>query len=194
MNSKIKDAKIFIILILILILITGTVADAVVFKETKLGNFTDDHRYYVHLYNIDDSESLTVNGEPIATVSIHHDQLVDITNYLKIGNNIIGLEAENTQYIWEYGFDLMQDSSIIWSDSCGSPGNGCENGDQTLGVVYRNTITFGLNYIIPAEIPITIKQTVTTQAEIPQKTPSFEFIMVIVSTMVIYYLRKRQIK
>ncbi len=170
-----------IILVVFVLLMIGTMpAMGKINIVTELGPFHGDHKYYVRLYNPDDSETLTINGKLIATVAIDQNILIDITSFLKDGDNIIILEDENTWYTWHYGFEIIQDSNTIWTDSCGRPGTGCENDDITLGTVYRNIITLKL------------ESTMATMNVPDKKIPGFEIISSIFILIFIYTLFPRR--
>jgi hypothetical protein len=124
-------------------------------KQIILGPIDGYHRYYIHIYNVDDIAKVKVNGQLIATMSLRQDSgWIEITGYLLEGDNTIELTDENgPEAGWAYGFDLKRDDSIIWSDSCGTPGSpGCDYNDLTRGLVYRNIITLKLVTISPTHI------------------------------------------
>lgn len=141
-----------------LIMITNIAANSVeipsVDKQIILGPIEGYHKYYIHIYNVDDIAKMKLNGQLIATINFENDsRWIEITKYLLEGDNTIELTEENGPDGWAYGFDLKRDESIIWSDSCGMAGSdGCEYGDLTRGLVYRNIITLKLEEISPTPI------------------------------------------
>lgn len=189
-NEIIKMSMKFVIigLILLFTIIPPVMGNGII-KNTNLGPFYGNHRYYIHLYNVDDIERITINGEILATVSVNHENMVDITNYLKDGTNSISLTDENTAYIWTYGFDIIQDSNTIYSDSCGTvagvigigarPGNGCNSDDETLGIVYQNFIMLTLGQ---APIP----------TPYPPRTSGFEILITIAIVAIVYANKRRR--
>ncbi|MCX9081952.1 MAG: hypothetical protein OIN83_07125 [Candidatus Methanoperedens sp.] len=124
-------------------------------KQIILGPIDGYHRYYIHVFNVDDIARVKINTQLIATMSFKNDSgWIEITKYLVEGDNTIELTNENgPENGWAYGFDLKRDDSIIWSDSCGMAGSlGCEYDDITTGLVYRNIITLKLVTISPTHI------------------------------------------
>lgn len=114
-------------------------------KKETLGPYGGGHRYYIHIYNVDDIAKAIVNGKLIGQMNYQQDSgWIEITNYLSEGKNSIEFNLENGQYGgWTYGFEIKQeDSNIIWKDSCGTSGTmGCMNNDGTRGLVYRDILT-----------------------------------------------------
>lgn len=150
--------------------------------KTNLGPYDGNHKYYIHLFNVDDIEKVTVNGNLIMTIRYSQDSgWVDISNYLIDGENTIELIDENnpgeqTGNYWTYGFELRQDdSNIIWREQCGnvgSPSIGCKGNDRTGGLVYRNIITLKLGaslYVKKEASPYSIRQYQTTTVAIQIK-------------------------
>lgn len=122
----------------------GITSSILIDKTGTLGPYDKGHRYYIHVYNVDDVAKAIVNGNKVAQVNYPQgDKWVEITNYLKDGSNTIELTDENGYSGWTYGFEISQDNSnIILTDSCGIVGHmGCMNNDVTNGFVYRNIIT-----------------------------------------------------
>ncbi|MCX9084615.1 MAG: hypothetical protein OIN87_07460 [Candidatus Methanoperedens sp.] len=111
-------------------------------KKITLGPYSDHHRYYIHMYkHPDDIEKVKVNGKLIATLSFRQDSgWIDITEDLSESENTIELTNEyGPDGEFAYIFELKQNDSIIWSDSCGTTGSsGCKDEDITRGVVYRS--------------------------------------------------------
>lgn len=121
-------------------------------RQTIIGPIEGYHKYYIHIYNVDDLAKVNLNGHLIETMIFGQDSgWIEITGYLQEGNNTFELTDENgPEGGWAYGFDLKQDDSIIWSDSCGMAGfNGCEYNDLTRGLAYRNMITLRLMTVSP---------------------------------------------
>ena len=112
-------------------------------KQISLGPYTAGNKYYLRIYNVDDVAKAIVNNTQVKTVNYYQDSgWFDITQYLKEGDNSIELTVENSSAGWTYGFDLRQNDSNIWQDSCGNIGvAGCKSNDQTRGLVYRCLIT-----------------------------------------------------
>lgn len=153
-------------------------------EKTLLGPYDGYHKYYIHIYNVDDVAKATVNGNFIRSISYQQDSgWVEITNYLLDGDNIIELTIENDPggfagNFWTYGFELRQDdSNVIWRDSCGTvaigggTSEGCRN-DQTRGLVYRNLITLKLGAMLSVKkeaSPYSIRQYQTTTVTVQIK-------------------------
>lgn len=135
-------------------------------KKETLGPYTtESHKYYIHIFSVDDVAKAVINGKLIAQVNyLQESGWIDITQYLKEGDNKIELTDENGQYGgWTYGFEIRQDdSNIIWRDQCGNTGTwGCMNDDQTRGLVYRDIITL---IITPAKDKETVPTVSTASA------------------------------
>ena len=140
-----------------ILLLFGGIATAIpIDKTTTLGPYVSGSKYYVHLYNVDDTAKATVNnGLQVVQTGYYQDSgWIDITSNLKDGSNTILLTNENGPGGWTYGFEIKKDSNIIFKESCGKVGTeGCMNNDGTQGIVYRNIITLTLGGI-GAAIPI----------------------------------------
>lgn len=144
MNRRLQN-KIFMV-VAIFLLTAGIAAAALVpiIKEEKLGPYKQGHRYYIHVYNVDDVANAYVNGKLVLTETLLQDSgWVEITKYLEKGKNKIEFSTENKLIGWTYGYAIRQDgSNIIFQDECGTVGTkGCMNNDFTLGNVYDNVIT-----------------------------------------------------
>ena len=142
MTKRIEN-KIFVV-VAIFLLATGIAAAIPADKKETLGPYGQGHKYYVHVYNVDDLATATVNGKVVAVVNIFGDSgWVDITDDMKQGKNIIEFDLINTYIGWTYGFELRQDdSNIIFKDECGTVGvKGCFENDLTKGPVYHKALT-----------------------------------------------------
>ncbi len=139
-------------IIILILSLFGDIASAIpIDKKETLGPYDGGHKYYIHIYNVDDVAKAIVKGNQIAQINYQQDSgWIEITGYLTEGSNTIEFTDENAQgqptyRYWTYGFELRQDdSNIIWKDSCGTVGNpstGCMNNDITTGLVDRNIIT-----------------------------------------------------
>jgi hypothetical protein len=147
MIKKSIFSMVFSVFFMFSICIVATAAEIPIDRQITIGPIEGYHRYYIHIYNVDDDAKAKVNGKLIATMSFGQDSgWIDINSYLLEGDNTIELTGENgPESGWAYGFDLKRDDSIIWSDSCGSAGsNGCEYSDTTKGLVYRKILTLKL--------------------------------------------------
>lgn len=147
---------------------------------TSLGPYEPGHRYYVSIYNIDDTGTVYVNDNLISSIGYGQESgLVDITDFLKVGYNTIRFVDTNDHGgAYAYGFRLYQDSSIIWADSCGKVGN-------ILTRVYCNTGMTGLT-VYDNIISLNIKM-----PYVP-RSPGFEFILVIMGIFIVIYLNKEK--
>jgi hypothetical protein len=133
----------------VITLTLGGIATAIpIDKTSSLGPYVSGSKYYVHLYNVDDTAKATVNGVQVVQTDYYQDSgWIDITSYLKDGSNTILLTNENGPGGWTYGFEIKKDSNVILTDSCGTVGTaGCLQ-DYTVGLVYRNVITLTLGGI-----------------------------------------------
>lgn len=135
-----------ILAIAVIFLISTSIAAAIpIDKQETLGIYEGVHKYYIHIYNVDDIAKASVNGNLIAQTNYYQDAgWIEITGYLKNGANTIEFTNENTVGGWTYRFEIRQDdSNVIWMNACGTVGTvGCMNNDGTVGLVYRNIITF----------------------------------------------------
>lgn len=142
-------------------------------EKKELGVYDGIHKYYIHIYNVDDIIKVYINGNLITTISDYTSSFpdsgwIDVTNFLFNGDNIIEFTVENGPGYWTYGFELRQDlSNIIWGDSCGIAGDhGCRDGDKTGGMVFRKMITLKLNKFQNREISETILPTISSTPSI----------------------------
>lgn len=137
------ENKLFVV-VAIFLLTAGIAAAIPIDKKETLGPYDQGHKYYVHVYNVDDNATATVNGKVVVTENYLGDSgWVDITNSMQKGKNIIEFDLKNILIGWTYGFELRQDdSNIIFRDECGIAGvEGCFRNDLTTGPVYHNVIT-----------------------------------------------------
>ena len=115
---------------------------------TKLGALRRD-RYQLRLYNIDDvmySYLSNFRGASMFLLGRYYNQdsgLIDITNQLTPGDNQIYLRLFNSSGGYTYGYQLLKNGEVIDQAICGLVGSdGCNNNDQTTGLVYEHTIHF----------------------------------------------------
>jgi|GEM_PF-7114588 len=99
-------------------------------------------KYYVKLYNIDDEGRVFVNDNLVKKVGYKGDSdWINITDFLKEGNNKVRFELYNGPGGWTYGFKLRKGKDIVWEDECGRAGyRGCNNNDYTSGMIYRKEV------------------------------------------------------
>ncbi len=136
--------KIYVVVAIFLLTAGIATAAILIDKKETLGPYGQGHKYYVHVYNVDDVANATVNGKLVVTENFLGDSgWVDITNDMKKGKNIIEFDLTNKIIGWTFGFALRQDdSNIIFRDECGTVGvEGCFHNDLTKGLVYHNVIT-----------------------------------------------------
>jgi hypothetical protein len=185
-----------------------TVSPTRIDTKVTLGPYDGYHRYYIHMSkDLDDAEKVKVNGRLIATMSFKQDSgWIEITRYLLEGDNTIELTNENgPDGVWAYVFELKQNDSIIWSDSCETPGSpGCRDDDITKGLVYR-AITLKLipSSTTPAHAPtakpastqILTQTPISTPAQKPQSTNSVQKLpgvfLLIIGAFIIFWLFKK---
>mgnify|MGYP000246166055 CR=1 FL=1 len=137
--------KLLISLLSMVIIIFWTIQSFVfaqlINKSISLGPYPVGDRYYVRVFNVDDVSRVKVNGREVLSVGYYQERDIDITPYLREGQNTIELILENTGGGWTYGYELKKGGVVIWSDSCGSVGReGCNRNDQTKGIVARHVI------------------------------------------------------
>jgi len=76
----------------------------------------------VDAYNIDDIERVRVNGTVVGGFNYSQTGLLDVTNWLTPGLNVVEIELENLQGGWTYGFRLWADGVLSAGESCGTAG------------------------------------------------------------------------
>jgi hypothetical protein len=114
-------------------------------KSISLGPYPAGDRYYLRVFNVDDVSRVKVNGRDVLSVGYYQEREIDITGYLREGQNTIELILENTGGGWTYGYVLKKGGNVIWSDSCGSVGRkGCDDNIQTKGIVARHVINLAI--------------------------------------------------
>jgi|GEM_PF-5612993 len=114
-------------------------------KSISLGPYPTGDRYYLRVFNVDDVSRVRVNGRDVLSIGYYQEREIDITGYLREGQNTIELILENTGGGWTYGYVLRKGGNVIWSDSCGSVGKeGCNRNDQTKGIVARHVINLAI--------------------------------------------------
>lgn len=160
-----------------------TVSPTHIYKKITLGPYDADHRYFIRMQkDADDTEKMKINEKLVATMSFIQDSgWIEITEYLLESDNTIELTDENgNERGWAYGFELKQNDSIIWSDSCGIPGSlGCKDDDITRGVVYRAIIILKIiPYSSTPALEPSVTSALTTNSaqtqiskQIPAQTP-----------------------
>jgi Lectin C-type domain len=98
----------------------------------------------VTVNSVDDNATVTVNGTIRLTKGFSNTpQSVDITPYLVSGTNTILFEVSNTGQGWSYNWQMSADGTAVITDTCATWNAypGCLNDDQTVGLVYRHTVT-----------------------------------------------------
>jgi len=132
-------------------------------KSISLGPYSAGERYYVRVFNVDDVSRVKVNGREVLSVGYYQERDIDITPYLREGQNTIELILENTGGGWTYGYELKKGGSIIWDEMCGSVGReGCRGNDQTKGIVARHLINLSTQ---PTSTPPTVQKCVPPPKE-----------------------------
>jgi len=120
-------------------------AQPLINESISRGPYPLGERYYIRVFNVDDISRVKVNGRDVSEVGYYQEKQIDITGYLREGQNTIELILENTGGGWTYGYELKRGNAVIWQDRCGSVGReGCRNNDQTRGIVARHVINLTL--------------------------------------------------
>jgi len=115
-------------------------------KSITLGPYPLGLKYYLRVFNVDDVSRVKINGREVLSVPYYKENELDITGYLREGQNSIELTLENTGSGWTYGYTLKQGGNFIWNETCGSVGReGCRNNDQTRGIVARHSINLSIS-------------------------------------------------
>ena len=153
----------------------------------EFGPYEPGGQYYVSVYNIDDTGTVFVNDVVVVSVGYMQESgMVDISNFISTGSNSVRFVNTNDQGgVYAYGFKLIKDGGIIWSDSCGKVGNflsrkSCNNGMNG----YDNTII------------LDIKSPVSAIVDNIYKSSGFEFFlsaMGIIGVMIYYKKRYKKV-
>ena len=121
-------------------------------------------RFSLKVFNVDDMARVEVNSTQVTEVGYYQEKEVDLSSYLKTGENEILLTVRNDMYSWTYGFALYKDGQEIWRDQDGTVGvRGARNDDRTLGIVYRCKVKLTLGIPTPT-LPSGIKKAVDLSA------------------------------
>lgn len=101
------------------------------------------NRWTVRLNNIDDVGVVSVNGREVLRAKFGQEASADITSFLQAGTNSVAFTLENIlgPAGYTYGFSLYRDGVLYFNEQCGIFNTfGCNNNDQTVGVVFTRTI------------------------------------------------------
>jgi tetratricopeptide (TPR) repeat protein len=102
----------------------------------------------IRLYNTDDISTATVNGRIVAKTKYAEDSgFIDLTKFLKNGENIIQLTTVNLQIGgWTYGYQIKKNNYVVWEAQDGVRGEwGAQNNDSKTGIVFDKKITVIVN-------------------------------------------------
>ena len=115
-------------------------------KVKNLNNNQTNDRYYVRIYNIDDTGYVYLNLNNILTATYNTDTgYVDITDILHSGSNNINFQVVNVGGGYTWGFEIKKNDEIIYQDSQGIVGfYGANGNDQTTGLVYNEFLEINL--------------------------------------------------
>ncbi|MBC7475875.1 MAG: S8/S53 family peptidase [Candidatus Sericytochromatia bacterium] len=106
-------------------------------------------RWYVRIYNIDDTGYAYVNLNNVATAYYSQDTgYIDVTSMISAGNNNFTFKTYNYSGGYTWGFQVKKDNNIVFNDISGSAGSyGANNNDQTKSYqyVYNHIITIDAN-------------------------------------------------
>jgi tetratricopeptide (TPR) repeat protein len=102
----------------------------------------------IRIYNTDDISTATVNGRIVAKTKYAEDSgFIDLTKFLKNGENIIQLTTVNLQIGgWTYGYQIKKNNYVVWEAQDGVCGEwGAQNNDSKTGIVFDKKITVIVN-------------------------------------------------
>lgn len=101
-------------------------------------------QYYVRAYNADDTETIIVNQQTVASVNFPGDTgFISVTSRLHNGLNNFTFLDYNGPGAYSWGFQIQKNGQIIFSDMAGLVNAyGANNGDLSKPnqYVYSNTV------------------------------------------------------
>lgn len=126
----------------------------------------------IRVFNVDDVATAYVNGVQVVQRTYRQDSgLVDISNYLRAGNNTVRFTLENRGGGYTYGFEVRVNDRLVFSEQCGQAGTvGCNNNDTRGGIVYDKTISIPLIDVSPGSGPPGTTFTVQGKGFTPNRT------------------------
>lgn len=102
------------------------------------GGSRSSHHVVVRLFNVDDQETLYLNGSEVATVGYADDQTVDLGQLSASDSVTVKVENFGGGYTW--GIQETSDNTIVLEDEAGTVGQvGANNNDQTTGEIHNIT-------------------------------------------------------
>lgn len=109
------------------------------------------NRWTINLFNVDDSMRVVCNGRQVGSVGYNQTATIDLNPCLTPGQrNDFSIEAINSSGGWTYGFRLLKNGDLAFSEqghpaegACGTVSrSGCKNNDSSTGVVFRKSYYF----------------------------------------------------
>lgn len=90
-------------------------------------------RFYLRVYNVDDTATARLNGNQIAMATFGGDTgFFEITKLMYKGDNVVVFNAHNNGGGYTWGFQIKKNDSIVFSESAGTSGVvGANNNDAT---------------------------------------------------------------
>lgn len=125
-------------------------------------NFSNgESRYYLRLFNCDDSCTADVNDGVVSSTRFATDGgWIDFTDTLEDGRNQIKLSVENQGRAIAYGFQVRKNQTMLFEQICGRAGiAGCQN-NRSFPTGIARQITHEIQ-ISPAERPLAYTQWLT---------------------------------
>lgn len=99
---------------------------------------TDNHHVAVRLFNVDDQETLYLNGTEVATVGYGDDETIDLGQLSK--SDSITVKVDNTGGGYTWGVQETSDDAQVLDDEAGTVGqDGANSNDQATGEVHHVT-------------------------------------------------------
>lgn len=105
--------------------------------NTSAASVTSTGIYTIRLFNVDDTVTVYINGQPAARAGYFEDTgHVPIDALLVPGRNEMRITVDNYISGWTFGYEIRKNGVLVNEEWCGTVGTwGCRNNDTTLGRV-----------------------------------------------------------
>jgi hypothetical protein len=130
-------------------LLYSTIAAAVILVSTN--TVIAAPIFDLRFYNVDDVMNASITNAAFADQGVlqanflQDTGFVDISSFVRPGQNDLFLTDLNTIEGWTYGYDFRIDGVTYASDVCGTADiMGCEHDDATPGIVFSRDIGFNV--------------------------------------------------
>lgn len=119
----------------------------------RLGLCSSLDSYEVNIFNVDDVETVYVNGVGVIKATYNETKAKDIRPFLKTGSNSVKVTLENTTSGWTYGFAIHENGKTYYSRSCGKVGKTSCDGNTSTGIRYNQTFDVHFITATPDSLP-----------------------------------------